>query len=115
MSNKDQFKNLILMAAADGKIREAELRLLSDRAMQWGITDDEFEDAIQYAMSKDAVLHIPNGREERFALLKDLMRMMAADGEMAPSERKLFAHAASALEVGDEELNRLIDEVVAEP
>ena len=40
---------------------------------------------------------------------------MAADGEMAPAERKLFARAASALQVGDDELNRLIDEVVEEP
>ena len=103
------------MAAADGKIREAELRMLSDRAMQWGITDDEFEEALQFAMSGTAELHIPNSKEDRYAILKDLMRMMAADGEMAVAERKLFAHAAGALEINDEELNQIIDEVVDDP
>ena len=43
MSQSDLFRNLLLMAVVDGRMSEAELRLLVHRATEWGITDDEFE------------------------------------------------------------------------
>ena len=38
MSRSDLFRNLLLMAAVDGRMSESELRLLVHRAAQWGIT-----------------------------------------------------------------------------
>ena len=38
MSHADLFRNLLLMAAVDGRMSESELRLLSHRAAEWGIT-----------------------------------------------------------------------------
>ena len=114
MSKSEQFRNLLMMAAADGRMDESELRLLSHRATEWGITDDEFEAAIHYAISGGASLTIPSDPRERKAYLKDMIRMMAADGVMAESEKNLFAMAATMVGIEGEELNQLIDEVLSE-
>ena len=114
MSQSDLFRNLLLMAAVDGRMSESELRLLVHRAAQWGITDDEFEQAIQDALSGEAELTIPNDQAERTELLKELIRVMAADGQLAEEQKRLFAHAASVLRLSTKELNGLIDSVLEE-
>ncbi len=112
--DQDVFLNLLIMAAADGRIAESELRLLAHRAAEWGITDEQFEDAIEKAASGRAELTVPNDPEDRTLLLKELVRMMAADGQLSDSEKELFAVFSSAIGIGDDELNRLIDEVIGE-
>lgn len=114
MSHSDIFRNLLLMAAADGRMSEAEFRLLSHRAAEWGITDEQFEQAIQDAIAGRAELTIPTDPEERTELLKEMIRIMAADGHMAEEQKQLFALAASVLDVSMKELNRLIDSVLTE-
>ena len=114
MDPADSFRNLLLMAASDGEMAESELRLLSHRAAEWGVTDDQFEDAIRDAISGRAALMLPADPAERIEVLKDLMRMMAADGRMTASEKQLFAIACAILGVEPEDLNRLIDDLLAE-
>jgi uncharacterized tellurite resistance protein B-like protein len=114
MSQSDLFRNLLLMAAVDGRMSEAEFRLLSHRAAEWGITDEQFEQAIQDAIAGKAELTIPTDPAERTELLKEMIRIMAADGHMAEEQKQLFALAASVLDVSMEELNRLIDAVLTE-
>ncbi|MCA9151405.1 MAG: hypothetical protein KDA92_18965 [Planctomycetales bacterium] len=112
--DQDVFLNLLIMAAADGSIAESELGLLAHRAAEWGITDEQFEDALEKAASGRAELTVPNDPAERKLLLKELVRMMAADGKLSDSEKQLFAVFSSASGIGDEELNRLIDEVIGD-
>jgi len=108
------FRNLLLMAASDGRVDEAELRLLSDRATEWGISDDEFEAAIQDAVEGRAELTLPPELEARQAILKDMLRMMGADGRMSRAEKELFALASSVVGIDQAALNRLIDDVLRE-
>jgi uncharacterized tellurite resistance protein B-like protein len=114
MDPADKFRNLLLMAASDGRMSESELRLLSHRATELGITDDQFEDAIHEALSGRASLVMPADPDERQLMLKDLIRMMAADGKMASGEKHLFALASTVLGVEAEALDRLIDAVLEE-
>ena len=114
MDQVDIFRNLILMASADGRLDEAELQWLSHQAAARGITDDEFEEALQAAVSREAEICIPRDPGERIAMLKDMLRVMAADGRIAPGEKNLFALMSATMGVAPEELNRLIDTVLAE-
>lgn len=114
MSHSDMFRSLLLMAAADGRMSEAELQLLSDRATEWGITDDQFEQAIQDAIDGKAELTIPTDPVERNELLKELIRVMAADGRLEKEQKQLFALVASVLGLSMEHLNGLIDAVLRE-
>ena len=42
-------------------------------------------------------------------VLEELARVMAADGELADVERKLFALAAAAMDIATDELNHMFD------
>jgi uncharacterized tellurite resistance protein B-like protein len=112
MTVTEHFRSMIAMAAADGMMSEAELRLLAHRATELGITDDEFEDAIGHARSKNISVSIPQDPAERREILKDMIRMMAADGSLNAHEKKLFAIVSTLYEVNGDQLNQLIDEVI---
>lgn len=114
MDRGEAFRNLILMAAVDGRMAEAELRLLAYRAAEWGVTDDEFEAALDEAQSGRASLALPTGGPEARKLAQDLLRMMAADGQLLPEERALFAVASAVMGIPDDEMNHLIDRTLAE-
>ena len=112
MKIMDKLRNLLVMAASDGNLTEREIRYLSDRCQKWGLTESALADAIGYALSADAELTLPPRESERIEMLEDLMTMMAADGELAETERNLFAVAAAQMEISDAKLNRLIDKLI---
>lgn len=112
--NTENLRHLFAIAAADGQFALGELRLLGDRALSWGITDDEFEALLDEAARGDAELQLPDNHDDRRALLSDLVRMMAADGELHPKEKDLFAVIASKMEISVAELNQVIDKTIAD-
>jgi hypothetical protein len=112
MEAVEKFRNLLIMAAADQRIRTAELRLLADRAAELGICDDEFESAIDAAIAGRAELTVPKNPGQLRDVFKDMIRMMAADGHLAEAEKQLFAVASAAIGISTDELHRLIDEVL---
>jgi uncharacterized tellurite resistance protein B-like protein len=112
MNLSDQLRNLLVMAASDGSMTESEINFLTDRAKSWSIPDEEFAAAIRYAISDDAQLVVPARREERVAMLQDLLRMMAADGDLAEVEKNLFATAAVKMGFSNDELTEIIDSIL---
>ena len=114
MSRYQLIRNLLAMAASDGSLSQGELELLSDRAVRWGISETEFVSAVEYAVSPDAELEIPAGREERGELLRELLHVMAADGRLEETEKQLFAAVAGAMEISQADLNTIIDEALGD-
>jgi uncharacterized tellurite resistance protein B-like protein len=102
----------MVLAAADGKMTEEEVVFLSLRASRWGIKDEQFQEALEFAKSPDADLEIPPNRQERREMLSDMLRMMAVDGELSEVERRLFAVVAATMGFERDELNALIDHVL---
>ena len=93
MTQAEMFRNLLLMAAVDGRMAESELRLLSDRATEWGISDEEFEAAIQQAIQGTAEFTIPRDRGERADLIKEMICMMADSMQQVNFlEQNIFEH-----------------------
>ena len=45
-------------------------------------------------------------------MLKELIHMMAADGELAETEKQLFATAAARMDISGDELNDIIDSIL---
>lgn len=105
-------KNLVVMAIADGALAEHELSLLSDRCAELGFDEEELREAVSFALSDDAALQLPQEPEEQEAFLSDLIRMMAADGQMSESEKRLFALAAAKMDFAGDKLTALIDRLV---
>ena len=108
----DKLKNLMIMAFADGSLTHSELEFLSDRSVQWGISEADFTAAVEFALSDNAELQIPPHEQDRIDLLQDLIRTMAADGQLAEIEKHVFAMAAAAMELPEGELDRIIDSVI---
>ncbi len=106
-----QLRNLVVMAMADGSLGEREVSLVADRCSELGLGEAELSHAIRFGLGDDAALELPTDSGERDALMVDLIRMMAADGKLDESEKRLFALAAAKMELSTERLNRLIDEI----
>jgi len=114
MEPAELFRHILAMAAADGHINDAELEFLSNRAMQLGIKDDEFEQMLQDIIQNKSTLEIPPDKGDRRTLMKDLVRMMAADGKLDQREKMLFARIAAVMDLSNEELHHVIDATLAE-
>lgn len=112
MENVDLFRNLMVVAAIDGAFNQGEMELLADRCAMWGISDEEFEASMKYALSPNASLEIPGDLESQISFLKECLRVMGADGHLAEQEKTLFALAAAQLKINESQLNELIDEVL---
>ncbi|HND51373.1 MAG TPA: hypothetical protein PLV92_03215 [Pirellulaceae bacterium] len=108
----EKFKNLLTMAAADGKLTEREIEFLSHRALQWGLTDHQFTEAVDSALRHQGEVSIPRSKAERLELLRDMIRMMAADGQLADVEKQLFATVAAVMKMRADDLDQMIDELL---
>jgi uncharacterized tellurite resistance protein B-like protein len=108
----DHLKNLVIMAAADGALTEQEIALLVDRCADLGLAEEDLEKAIDFALGGGAKLQFPIDRFEQDQMLRDLIRMMAADGKLSEVEKRLFALAAAKMGIEKEELDGLIDQLV---
>jgi uncharacterized tellurite resistance protein B-like protein len=112
MNQLKKFKNLLVMAMADGGISEREIKFLSERRERWGLSDSQFAEAVQFALNNPGQLEIPQRRSERIEMLQDLIRTMAADGQLSEVEKRVFATAAAVMEISSDDVNRLIDDLL---
>ena len=112
MSPEDKFRFLLAMAAADESITREELRLLGQRALRWGISDDQFEALLDEAIQGDVQLNMPSDRRERTEILADMIRMMGADGRIDDREKRLFANIAARADLDSERIHEVIDAAI---
>jgi hypothetical protein len=113
MDRLESFRNLLVMAAADGRMTDEEVTYLSLRSVRWGITNEQFQAALKHAVSPDAKLRLPGTKQECLEMLRDLVRMMAIDGELADVEKRLFATAAARMNVSPQELDQLLTSLLS--
>ena len=69
-------------------------------------TDQQFSEALECAKNGTESLRLPEADGARHRLLQELLEVMAADGELAPLEKKLYAVAAAAMGLSAEDLDR---------
>lgn len=113
MTDLEYLQNLVVMALADGQFSQEEIDFLTDRCLEMGFNRKQLNSAIRYAFSDSAVLHLPQNPTSQRRLLGDLIRMMAADGHLHEREKRLFAVAAAIMQFEAEQIDPLIDEVLA--
>ncbi len=114
MINLERLRVLLTMAAADSGITVEELRLLGTRAIAWGITDEEFEGLLDDAIAGNTSIQLPTEEGERWDMLVDLIRMMAADGRLHPTEKELFSCLAARMEISPDRLDQAINAAIAD-
>ena len=110
--HRRHLRNLVLMAFADGSLGEREVNLVADRCVELGLDDYDLSRAIKSGLSDGAMLEVPDEPSERETLLRDLIRIMAADGRLDEGEKRLFALAAARMSISTLDVERLIDETL---
>lgn len=114
MNKIERLRVLLTMAAADNGITVEELRLLGSRAIEWGITDDEFEGILNEAIAGNTTISLPEEEGKRWEMLIELIRMMAADGKLHRAEKELFSCLAARMEISPDRLDEAINAAIAE-
>ena len=112
MQKTTLFQNLVYFAAADGKFTEEELEFLAIRAEDWQIPGDEFETALTGVAEGKMDLRLPEKREDRITLLSEMIRLMAADGELAEIEKQLCAQASAKMHFTEGEFEEILEMVL---
>ena len=111
MELKDLFRNLVKMAAIDKKFAPEEIAFLAERAEGWGIPEGELESALAEISTGDVSLVIPESPADREHLLKEFIRLMAVDGELAETEKQFCAFASAKMKVTSEQFVAIVDDL----
>lgn len=106
------FENLIIMAAIDGRFTREEIALLSQRAESWGISNSQVQQALAKAVPDKAELTLPANATGRVELLREMILVMAADGELHELEKRLCAIAAAVMDISAEKVNQILDSLL---
>lgn len=112
MDSTELFSNLVNLAAVDGKFTEEEIKFLVSRAHALELPDEEFEIALVGISEGQIEITIPEAREDRVHLLQEMIKLMAADGELAEMEKEFCARASAKMDFTIDEFQRLLQEVL---
>ena len=102
------FQNLYLIAAADGYIDPQEQQLLLEVARNLGLSQRDINHVIDHPEGLDFV--IPDGEEERYFSLKNLVYMMVVDGKIDQKEYDLCLDFARRVGLDQEDVEVIITE-----
>lgn len=108
----DVFNNLMILAAADGKLTSEEITFLCVRAEELGLSEEEVNSAIAGASTDAAELVLPSTNPARVEMLQQMITLMAVDGELANVEKRICAAASTAMGFTTKEFNEIIDSLV---
>ena len=106
------FHNLVNLAASDLKFTDEEIQYLADRANEWDIPNDEFAIAMVGVTEGEFEINLPEAEEDRVELIKEMVRLMAADGELAETEKRICATSSGRMGFSTEDFSRILDEVL---
>lgn len=109
---RQHLRNLVVMAFADGSLGEREVNLVADRCAELRLDEYDLRKAVEFGLGDDAALELPSAKADRESLMRDLVRMMAADGRLEESEKRLFALAAAKMSMTAAFVEQLIDQTL---
>ena len=90
-----QLKNLVMLAAADGRLTDSEMAVLVAVASRENITPEQFNEVID---NPDSVtITLPDDEDTKLAYLRDMVAMMMIDGELDEDEMAICKIYAMAL------------------
>ncbi len=104
---QSSFRNLLIIALADGFLEQEEKAVMLKQAEQMGLRTEEvlplFED------TKDLQFYIPKTQEDREKELKKLILMMLANEQISPSEYECCLEFAQKANIQRKQLDEWID------
>ena len=114
MNRIELFHNLVNLAASDGKFTDEEVRFLAERAEHWEIPKGEFESALAQISTGNFEVKVPDSPLDRVNLMKEMIRLIASDGELADMEKHVCSLVAGRMNFSGVEFDRVLQSVIAE-
>ncbi len=108
--HKGHFRNLVMIARADGHVSIEESELLQKIAKHIGISKEQAQEIIDNP--KGYAINPPVSKEERFRRLVNLVEMVNADGVFDDDEIALLRKYGVALGFSDEDILDAIDATI---
>ena len=109
------FHNLINLAAVDQKFTDEEIDYLIEVANRYNIPSEEFETALTGIREGMIEVNLPEGEEDRATLMKEMIKLMAVDGELNEMEKRLCAQASAKMDFTSPQFDKLLNEVLNDP
>jgi len=103
----EHFANIVAVAASDGKITDEELELLKNRAIEYGLDENDVNNLVDNAGSLEFI--IPLNNVEREEQLSEAVLMSMIDGEITQKERNICLKIAEKLGFDEKYLNYIIE------
>lgn len=103
-------KLVALAILSDAQLKDSEQRYIDDLMNRFELNDEQRREALSCNIDDDPVkiaAAIGEG-EARNQLCVELVMVVAADGEIAASERRLLDSIAETLSIADEDLEKMI-------
>lgn len=105
-----QIKNLVMLAAADGRVTDSELAVLLAVASRENITPDDFNRVME---DPDSVtINLPEDEDTKLAYLRDMVALMMIDGELDEQELAICKIYAMALGYRSSIVDGMIDGII---
>jgi uncharacterized tellurite resistance protein B-like protein len=114
MDRIELFHSLVNLAASDGKFTEHEIQFLAERAEEWHIPRGEFETALAGLSQGEVELNIPADYADRVEMMKEMLRLIASDGQLAEIEKRICSVVAGKMDFSSAEFERILDAVIRE-
>ena len=105
-----QLKNLVMLAAADGRLTDSEMAVLLAVASRENLTPEEFNKVIDDPDSVNIIL--PEDEDTKLAYMRDMVAMMMIDGELDEQEMAICKLYAMALGYRSSIVDGMIADVV---
>lgn len=109
------FHNLVNLAAIDQKFTNEEIDFLISVANRYNIPSEEFETALTGIREGVIEFDLPNDEDDRRRLMKEMIRMMAVDGELNEMEKRMCAQCSARMDFTSPQFSQILDEVLNEP
>ncbi|MGB0933917.1 MAG: hypothetical protein ACPGU5_06515 [Lishizhenia sp.] len=107
---RGHYRNLLMIARADGKIDASEEALLNKIASRIGINSEMMQEISDHPEKYPTVA--PNSREERYERFIQLLEMVFIDGSADPSELAQVRKYGIGLGFTEESMNNKFDIIV---
>ena len=93
--DKGHFRNLVMIAEADGIVEETETKLLNELGRKLGLSDSDVADIKKNP--ENYRITPPVSREERFEQIVELIQMVQVDGKMDEAELHMLEKVAVSI------------------
>lgn len=90
--NRSHFRNLVMIAKADGPMKAEEKKLLDKIGTHIGLSPEQIESIVKNP--KQFSSNTPYNREDRFEQMVNLVQMAQADGSISEAEMSVLERVA---------------------